>query len=85
MLSFQGITTYDYILAMKEENQAMELELEDSDFYSSSDESTDSDSPQKPALVSRIICKDGKTPQVVHVDQYILSSVHAYPSIIIMI
>ncbi|KAG6410016.1 hypothetical protein SASPL_128063 [Salvia splendens] len=35
----KGITTYDYILAMKEENQAMELEsLEDSDFYSSDDE-----------------------------------------------
>lgn len=67
-LSFQGITTYDYILAMKEENQAMELEsLEDSDFYSSDDESIDLDSPQKPTLVSRIICSDGKSPQVVHI------------------
>ncbi|XP_042001003.1 protein S-acyltransferase 18-like [Salvia splendens] len=60
----KGITTYDYILAMKEENQAMELEsLEDSDFYSSDDESIDLDSPQKPTLVSRIICTDGKSPQ----------------------
>lgn len=85
-MSFQGITTYDYILAMKEENQAMELEsLEDSDFYSSDDESTDSDSPQKPALVSRIICKDGKTPQVVHICRYnILSLLNAYSSIILM-
>ncbi|KAH6787534.1 DHHC-type zinc finger family protein [Perilla frutescens var. hirtella] len=68
LLIRKGITTYDYILAMKEENQlALELELEsleDSDFYSSSDESTDSDSPQKPALLSRIICNDGKTQQI---------------------
>ncbi|KAK4486695.1 hypothetical protein RD792_006755 [Penstemon davidsonii] len=55
-----GISTYDYILAMKEENQSMELEsLEDSD--SSSDESDESDSPEKPApFISRIICKEGK-------------------------
>lgn len=74
-MCFQGITTYDYILAMKEEAEALELEaLEDSDFYSSSsddDESTDSDSPQKPALVSRITCKDGKTQQEVHVVIYV--------------
>ena len=51
--------TYDYILAMKEENQAMELEsFDDSDF--SSDESIDFDSPEKPTLMSRILCK----PQV---------------------
>ncbi|KAL3849404.1 hypothetical protein ACJIZ3_011286 [Penstemon smallii] len=56
----KGISTYDYILAMKEENQSMELEsLEDSD--SSSDESDESDSPEKPApFISRIICKEGK-------------------------
>lgn len=71
---------------MKEENRAMELEsLEDSDLYSSSDESTDSDSPQKPALVSRVICKDGKSPQVVHICRYnILSSVDTYSSIILI-
>lgn len=71
---------------MKEENRAMELEsLEDSDLYSSSDESTDSDSPQKPALVSRIICKDGKMPQVVHICRYNgLSSVDTYSSIILI-
>lgn len=71
---FQGISTYDYILAMKEENQSMELEsLEDSDFSSSDDESTDPDSPQKPAFMSRIICKDGKTQQVIHVDTFFFS------------
>lgn len=55
----QGISTYDYILAMKEENQIMELEsLEDSDFSSSDDESVDADSPQKPAFISRFTCKE---------------------------
>ncbi|KAL8527113.1 hypothetical protein ACS0TY_005111 [Phlomoides rotata] len=60
----KGISTYDYILAMKEENQIMELEsLEDSDF-SSDDESLDSDSPQRPAaFISRFTCKDGKMQQ----------------------
>ncbi|KAJ7973153.1 S-acyltransferase [Quillaja saponaria] len=52
----KGIRTYDYILAMKEENQAMELdESTDSDF--SSDESIDFDSPEKPTLMSRFLCK----------------------------
>ncbi|KAL0436050.1 UNVERIFIED_CONTAM: protein S-acyltransferase 18 [Sesamum radiatum] len=68
LLIRKGISTYDYILAMKEENQSMELEsLEDSDF-SSDDEgdesSDDSDSAQKPAFISRIICKEGKMQQV---------------------
>lgn len=62
----QGISTYDYILAMKEENQIMELEsLEDSDFTSSDDEeSVDLDSSQKPAFISRFTCKEGKMQQV---------------------
>lgn len=52
----KGIRTYDYILAMKEENQAMELDpFNYSDF--SSDESTDFDSPEKPSFVSRFICR----------------------------
>ncbi|XP_024018151.1 protein S-acyltransferase 18 [Morus notabilis] len=51
----KGIRTYDYIMAMKEENQSMELDpFDDSDF--SSDESTDFDSPEKPTFVSRFIC-----------------------------
>ncbi|PON43240.1 Zinc finger, DHHC-type, palmitoyltransferase [Parasponia andersonii] len=52
----KGIRTYDYILAMKEENQATELDpFDDSDF--SSDESTEFDSPEKPTFVSRFICR----------------------------
>ncbi|XP_057461347.1 protein S-acyltransferase 18 isoform X1 [Actinidia eriantha] len=52
----KGMRTYDYILAMREENQSMELEsFEDSDF--SSDDSIDSDyAPKKPTFVSRFIC-----------------------------
>ncbi|XP_059435907.1 protein S-acyltransferase 18 [Corylus avellana] len=52
----KGMRTYDYILAMKEENQSMELDpFDDSDI--SSDESTDFDSPEKPSFVSRFVCK----------------------------
>ncbi|XP_015891778.2 protein S-acyltransferase 18 [Ziziphus jujuba] len=52
----KGMRTYDYILAMKEENQSVELDpLDDLDW--SSDESTDFDSPEKPAFVSRFICR----------------------------
>ncbi|KAK7356249.1 hypothetical protein VNO80_15517 [Phaseolus coccineus] len=52
----KGMRTYDYILAMKEENEAMELEsLDDSDF--SSEESFDFDSPEKPTLMSKFLCK----------------------------
>uniref|UniRef100_A0A5B7BJH6 S-acyltransferase n=1 Tax=Davidia involucrata TaxID=16924 RepID=A0A5B7BJH6_DAVIN len=58
----KGMRTYDYILAMKEENQSMEQELfEDSDF--SSDESIESDSPEKPAFVSRFICRERRANQ----------------------
>ncbi|GMN52183.1 hypothetical protein TIFTF001_021329 [Ficus carica] len=52
----KGIRTYDYIMAMKEENQSMELDpFDDSDL--SSDDSTDFDSPEKPRFVSRFICR----------------------------
>ncbi|KAF5455497.1 hypothetical protein F2P56_025064 [Juglans regia] len=58
----KGMRTYDYILAMKEENQSMELDtFNDSDF--SSDESTDFDSPEKPSFVSRFICRGDKGNQ----------------------
>lgn len=59
----QGIRTYDYILAMKEESQLMELDpFNDSE--SSSDESTDVDSPEKPTFVSRFICRGQGINQV---------------------
>ncbi|KAK9280768.1 hypothetical protein L1049_003656 [Liquidambar formosana] len=58
----KGMRTYDYILAMKEENQSMELDpFNYSDF--SSDESTDSDSPERPTFVSRFICRGHRTNQ----------------------
>lgn len=54
----KGMRTYDYILAMKEENQSMEMEsLEDSDF-SSDDESIGSDSLEKPSFISNFICRE---------------------------
>ncbi|XP_073158821.1 protein S-acyltransferase 18 [Henckelia pumila] len=60
----KGISTYEYILAMKEENQLVELEsFEDSDSDFSSDESIDYDSPEKPSFLSRIICKGGRINQ----------------------
>jgi palmitoyltransferase len=56
LICLKGMRTYDYILAMREENEAMELEsLDDSDL--SSDDSIDFDSPEKPTLMSRILCK----------------------------
>ncbi|KAH1259776.1 Protein S-acyltransferase 18 [Glycine max] len=56
LLTAYRMRTYDYILAMKEENEAMELEsFDDSDF--SSDESFDFDSPEKPTLMSGFLCK----------------------------
>ncbi|XP_059659282.1 protein S-acyltransferase 18 [Cornus florida] len=62
----KGMRTYDYILAMKEENRSVELEpFEYSDFSSdlSSDESIDSDSPEKPTFVSRFICREHRINQ----------------------
>ncbi|KAF5733425.1 DHHC-type zinc finger family protein isoform 2 [Tripterygium wilfordii] len=56
----KGMRTYDYIMAMKEENQPMDL-FNDSD--SSSDESMDFDSPEKPTFVSRFICRGQKLNQ----------------------
>ncbi|XP_068659290.1 protein S-acyltransferase 18-like [Aristolochia californica] len=56
----KGMQTYDYILAMKEESQSMEL-FDDS--ITSSDESTDVESPEKPTLVSRFICQGQKRDQ----------------------
>ncbi|RYQ89547.1 protein S-acyltransferase 18 isoform X2 [Arachis ipaensis] len=59
----KGMRTYDYILAMKEENQFTELEsLDDSDF--SSDESIDFDSPEKPTIISRILCQTQSSPRL---------------------
>lgn len=55
--------TYDYILAMREENQPMELDpFNDSDF--SSDDSSEFDSPEKPTFVSRFICRGQRMNQV---------------------
>ncbi|KAK1294456.1 putative S-acyltransferase [Acorus calamus] len=58
----KGIRTYDYILAMREELQSVDL-FDDLD-SSSSDESIDLDSPQKPTLMSRLTCKGSKINQV---------------------
>ncbi|KAF2304820.1 hypothetical protein GH714_038070 [Hevea brasiliensis] len=50
----KGMRTYDYILAMKEDHQSMELDpFDDSDLSSDSD----FDSPEKPTFVSRFICR----------------------------
>lgn len=56
LLIRKGMRTYDYVLAMKEENnQFMELDSpEDSDY--SSDESIDADSSENPKWTSRFIC-----------------------------
>ena len=51
--------TYDYILAMKEENQFTVDPFDDSDM--SSDDSSDFDSPEKPTLLSRFICRGQRT------------------------
>ncbi|KQJ91709.1 protein S-acyltransferase 18 [Brachypodium distachyon] len=50
----KGMRTYDYILAMREAAQAFDP-FDDSD--SSSDESIDFDSPEKPSFLSRIFCR----------------------------
>uniref|UniRef100_A0A1D1Y6Y4 Putative S-acyltransferase At4g01730 n=1 Tax=Anthurium amnicola TaxID=1678845 RepID=A0A1D1Y6Y4_9ARAE len=56
----KGMRTYDYILAMREQNQLMDP-FDDLD--SSSDESTDFDTPEKPSLVSRFLCRERKLNQ----------------------
>ncbi|MQL71853.1 hypothetical protein Taro_004161, partial [Colocasia esculenta] len=55
----KGMRTYDYILAMREQNQVDPFD----DLDSSSDESTDFDTPEKPSLVSRIMCSEQKLNQ----------------------
>ncbi|XVF80388.1 hypothetical protein PTKIN_Ptkin15bG0066500 [Pterospermum kingtungense] len=55
----KGIRTYDYILAMKEENQFPVDPFDVSDM--SSDDSSDFDSPEKPTFVSRFICRGQRT------------------------
>ncbi|KAK1560523.1 hypothetical protein Q3G72_027621 [Acer saccharum] len=55
----KGMRTYDYILAMKEQNQFPDLD--DLDF--SSDDSSDFDSPERPTLVSRFICRGHRVNQ----------------------
>ncbi|KAG9459931.1 hypothetical protein H6P81_004439 [Aristolochia fimbriata] len=62
-----GMQTYDYILAMKEQSQSMEL-FDDS--ITSSDESTDFESPEKSTLVSQFICQGQKRDQsMIHPSQ----------------
>ena len=54
---YQGMRTYDYILAMREENRSLELEeSDDSDF--SLDESTDSDSLDEQPFATRDSCSE---------------------------
>nr|CAD1816834.1 unnamed protein product [Ananas comosus var. bracteatus] len=50
----KGMRTYDYILAMREESQLMDP-FDDTD--SSSDESIDFDSPDRPPFLSRFLCR----------------------------
>ncbi|XP_060217523.1 protein S-acyltransferase 18 isoform X2 [Lycium barbarum] len=59
----KGMRTYDYILAMREENQSMELLESSEDSDSSSDESIDFDSPEKPSLISRVTCREKRMNQ----------------------
>lgn len=55
--------TYDYILAMREENQSVGLDpFSDSDY--SSDDSSEFDSPEKPTLISHFICRGQGISQV---------------------
>ncbi|KAF9618061.1 hypothetical protein IFM89_000012 [Coptis chinensis] len=63
LCNFEGMRTYDYILAMKEENQSKVMQTLD-DLDSSSDDSSN-DSPEKPKFLSRFICDGQKTSQEV--------------------
>lgn len=56
--------TYDYILAMKEESQPIEMDPFDDDSDFSSDVSSDFDSPEKPSFISRFICRGSGATQV---------------------
>ncbi|XWS36018.1 hypothetical protein CRYUN_Cryun20dG0046100 [Craigia yunnanensis] len=55
----KGMRTYDYILAMKEENQFPVDPFDDLDI--SSDDSSDFDSPEKPTFMSKFICREQRT------------------------
>ncbi|TYH95894.1 hypothetical protein ES332_A12G138900v1 [Gossypium tomentosum] len=59
LCDFEGMGTYDYILAMKEKNQFTVDLFYDSDV--SSDDSSDFDSPEKATFLSRFICKGLRT------------------------
>ncbi|KAL6500198.1 hypothetical protein OROHE_025564 [Orobanche hederae] len=76
LLIRKGISTYDYILAMKEENMSMELEssLEDSsssdDDYDDDEEDDITDSPQKHAgCISRITCIQNPQKLAIRIDR----------------
>lgn len=56
--------TYDYILAMKEESQSMEIESSDDSDFSSDNESIVSDLPEKPSFISNFICRERGLNQV---------------------
>ncbi|XP_010241438.1 PREDICTED: protein S-acyltransferase 18 [Nelumbo nucifera] len=58
----KGMKTYDYILAMKEENQFDGELFDDSD--TSSDESTDFESPEKHRFASKFLCGGENTRQL---------------------
>ncbi|CAH2072085.1 unnamed protein product [Thlaspi arvense] len=57
LLIRKGMRTYDYILAMREENQFAEVDAFD-ELDSSSDESSDFDSPERPrqTFISKFMC-----------------------------
>uniref|UniRef100_A0A7N0UTX5 S-acyltransferase n=1 Tax=Kalanchoe fedtschenkoi TaxID=63787 RepID=A0A7N0UTX5_KALFE len=58
----KGMKTYDYILAMREENQSHEIDpFDDSD--SSSDESADFVTPEKSSCLSRVSCRQNQSPK----------------------
>ncbi|KAL6008876.1 hypothetical protein ACLOJK_022102 [Asimina triloba] len=59
----KGMRTYDYILAMREENQSIEP-FDDSD-SSSDDESFEYDSPRRHTLMSKLMCSEQKTDEVI--------------------
>ncbi|CAL9232760.1 unnamed protein product [Arabidopsis halleri] len=60
----KGMRTYDYILAMKEENQFAEVDPFD-ELDSSSDESSDFDSPERsrPTFISKFMCRKANENQ----------------------
>ncbi|KAF3621475.1 Protein S-acyltransferase 18 [Capsicum annuum] len=59
----KGMRTYDYILAMREENQSTELLESSEDSDSSDDESIDFDSPEKASLISKLTCREKRMNQ----------------------